>query len=105
MLQMADLVPYPVCVFSTGHPPNVFGTQLESNHAPGRAVDVWAIDGRPVVLDQPSEDSQAFRVASTVYQAGAVTELGSPWDFDEPSGGRSFRNDVHRDHLHVAYHG
>lgn len=40
MLQMADLVPYPVCVFSTGHPPNVFGTQLESNHAPGRAVDV-----------------------------------------------------------------
>lgn len=105
MLQAADLAPYSVCVLSTGHPPKVFGARFTSNHTPGRAVDVWAVDGQPVVLQQPSEASRAFQVAMAVYDAGAVTELGSPWDFDQPGGGRSFANDVHRDHLHLAFHG
>lgn len=105
MRLMADLAPFSVCVLATGHPVNVFGTATQSNHTPGRAVDVWAVNGQPVVLQQPSEASKAFAVVRSVYDAGEVTELGSPWDLDQPGGGRSFRNDVHRDHLHVAFGG
>lgn len=90
-----------VTVLATGHPYNVFGTKLVSNHSVGRAVDVWAVDGVPVVSQRdPAGPLQAL-VAQLL--ADGVTELGSPWDLDGPGNGSSFTNTVHQDHLHLAF--
>lgn len=103
MARAADHFPYSVCSLRSGHPRRVFGTDRTSNHTHGRAVDVWAVDGVPVVHQQPQTDSPAHAVARAIYDEGVVPELGAPWAFDGP-GGRSFQNDVHRDHLHLAFY-
>lgn len=89
-----------VTVLATGHPPNVFETRNRSNHTAGRAVDVWALDGRPVI-DQRQPDGPLAELARTMLSQG-VTELGGPWDLDGP-GGASFANTVHQDHLHLGF--
>lgn len=89
-----------VTTLATGHPRNVFGTDRVSNHATGRAVDIWAVDGRPVV-DQRDESGPLAALARRLLDAG-VTELGAPWDLDGP-GGASFTNAVHQDHLHIGF--
>ena len=37
-------------VLRSGHPLHVFGTTRTSDHPRGRAVDVWALDHRPLVV-------------------------------------------------------
>lgn len=103
MAELAEQAPYAVTCLKSGHSEHVFGTQRESNHASGRAVDIWQVDGTAVVSQQPATDTPAHALARTVFDRGIVPELGSPWSFDGP-GGRSFENDVHRDHLHVAFY-
>lgn len=89
-----------VAVLASGHPHNVFATESVSNHTEGRGVDIWAIDGQPVVsLRDPGGPLPAL--VQTLVDAG-VTEVGSPFDVDGP-GGASFTNTVHQDHLHVAF--
>ena len=91
-----------VLVFATGHPETVFGSTRISNHTRGRAVDVWAVDGVPVV-SQRAEDGPVFALAERLVASG-VTELGAPWDVD--GGGRSsFSDIVHQDHLHIGFDG
>ncbi|MGH9156985.1 MAG: hypothetical protein ACRD1K_14345 [Acidimicrobiales bacterium] len=87
-------------VLATGHPHNVFASANVSNHTVGRAVDIWAVDGRPVV-DQRQPDGALTELARSLLARG-VTELGGPWDLDGP-GGASFTNTVHQDHLHLAF--
>ena len=89
-----------VTTLATGHPHNVFDSQRVSNHTRGRAVDIWALDGRPVV-DQRDLSGSLATLARGLLAVG-VSELGGPWDLDGP-GGASFTNVVHQDHLHVGF--
>ena len=89
-----------VTTLATGHPHNVFGTERVSNHASGRAVDIWAVDGRAVV-EQRDQAGALATLARGLLDAG-VTELGAPWDLDGP-GSAAFTNVVHQDHLHIGF--
>ena len=100
LLELAEDHELGVTVLASGHPINVFGTQRTSNHTRGRGVDIWSIDGTPVV-DQRGLDSPLRDLVVRLAGEG-VTELGSPYDLDGP-GGITFTNLVHEDHLHLAY--
>ena len=99
MARAADRHEIAIVTVATGHPKNVFGTDTTSNHTLGRAVDIFSVDGEPVI-DSRQKGSPAFRLARWLYNRG-VPELGSPWDYDG-SGGRSFTDVVHEDHIHFA---
>jgi hypothetical protein len=88
-----------VTVLRTGHPRNVFGTRRVSNHAVGRGVDIWAVDGDPVA----SPDTPRPRLAQVMTAAAALgaTEVGGPFDINGSRGG-FFTNQVHRDHIHLG---
>ena len=113
---MAELTPYSVAVLRSGHPRKVFGASTVSNHTTGRAVDIWAVDGVPVIrqnngityeessVARADRKQPAFRVTSTLLRKEQVGEIGSPWNLD-PSGQPSFTDPVHQDHLHVAVSG
>ena len=88
-----------VAVLSSGHPIEVFGSSHTSNHIPGRAVDIWWLDG--MVVDQRAPAGPLRSVVEQLLAAG-VTELGAPFDLDG-AGGANFANLVHQDHLHVGY--
>jgi hypothetical protein len=100
MLSLAREHTISVTVLATGHPHEVFDTESVSNHTKGRGVDIWAVDGTPVVA-QRAVDSVVAGIVQQLVDQG-VTEVGSPWDLDGP-GGASFTNTVHQDHLHVAF--
>ena len=114
MLRMAEHAPYRVTCLRAGHPETVFARPYASNHTLGRAVDVWSVDGEPVVLQSSrvlgadAADTTAHAMVAALLDETAVTELGSPWDLDGPPTAdrpstRSFTNTVHLDHLHVAF--
>lgn len=102
MTRLARDHTYSVTVLKSGHPPNVYGTAQVSNHTEGRAVDIWKVDGRPVVSQRVDANSAAYHATQDVFDRGDVPEIGSPWDLDA-GGSRSFTNDVHLDHLHFGY--
>ena len=97
--EMAERHELKVAVLSSGHPFNVFGTDKQSHHTKGRAVDIYAVDGDPVAR-QRHEGTPAHALTLWLFDRG-VPEVGSPWDLDPP-GGRSFTDVVHQDHIHVA---
>ena len=99
MARAADRHEIAVVTVATGHPRNVFATDITSNHTLGRAVDIFSVDGQEVVGSR-EKGSPAFRLARWLYDQG-VPELGSPWAFDG-YGGRSFTDIVHADHIHFA---
>lgn len=107
MLDLAAVAPYSVAVLKSGHPYNVFGTDLISGHTQGRGVDIWRVAGQPVVLQQPSRRSPAHAFTTSALKDFDVPELGSPWDLDgPPEEGKlkpSFTDPVHADHIHVAF--
>ena len=107
MLGLAAVAPYSVAVLKSGHPYNVFGTDLISGHTHGRGVDIWRVAGQPVVLQQPSKKSKAHALTASALRKFDVPELGSPWDLDGPPvEGElrpSFTDAVHADHIHVAF--
>ncbi|NLT56984.1 MAG: hypothetical protein GXX79_20975 [Actinomycetales bacterium] len=85
--------------FQAGHPVNVFGTERMSNHTRGRAVDVWAIDGIPVIAQSRSAWRAVMRAA---HEFGA-DEIGGPRDLDGVPGRPYFSDHVHQDHLHLGF--
>lgn len=95
MVDAARRHAYAVAVFKSGHPYEVFGTDRPSAHTAGYAVDVYAVDGAPVVQQRES-DTPAHRLASSLY-AGGVSQIGSPWLL----GTGSFSDAVHQDHIHL----
>lgn len=100
VLNIAKTRSLAITVFASGHPLNVFASASVSNHTEGRGVDIWAVDDDPV--SQLRTDDRGVRaVVLEAIKAGA-TEVGSPWDLDG-SGGASFTNTVHEDHLHLAF--
>jgi hypothetical protein len=98
MAALADRTPYSVTTLSSGHPYHVFGTDRQSNHTRGRAVDVYAFDQRLVVDDRVNSSTTRTHVEWLLDRA-EVAELGSPWALGT---GRSFTNVVHQDHVHIA---
>lgn len=86
-----------VHVLVSGHPSTVFSTTRLSNHSVGRAVDIWAVDGRPVV-EIPRDDPV---ITSLMVDAGAAgaTEVGGPV---VPDGTGFFTDAVHQDHFHLG---
>ena len=107
MRDMARLFPYAVTVLRSGHPRNVFGTDLVSGHTLGRGVDIWRVAGQPVVLQRHSKTSEAHRLTRALLDELEVPELGSPWDLDGPptpgTDKPSFTDAVHADNIHVAF--
>lgn len=89
-----------VSVLRSGHPVNVFATDRVSNHTRGRAVDLWAVDDRPVV-ELPLDSPFLAEVLATFRGLGPA-EVGGPVDPDGP-GGVHFADLVHRDHVHVGF--
>jgi hypothetical protein len=89
-----------VSVFATGHPWEVFGTTGMSNHTRGRAVDVWAVDGR-LVAGMPADDPALTAVLRRARELGS-DEIGGPIDLDG-LGGAHFANALHRDHIHIGF--
>ena len=86
--------------FVSGHSYYVAGTEVASNHAFGRAVDLPVVDGAAV-----SGDNDAARTA--VRQVAALApslrpdEIGCPWAM-EVGGLRTF-TEGHGDHLHFGW--
>lgn len=106
MGDLASTVPYSVTVVRSGHPQNVIDGlgDRASNHFLGRAVDVWAVDGVPVVQQRGRRDSRAYELLEQVIAPGPATEIGVPegWDLDGPVR-RLFDNAVHDDHFHLGF--
>jgi hypothetical protein len=100
---MAADVPFAVTSLRNGHPVHVFGTDRVSNHTEGRGADIWRVGDEAVVSQQPDEGTPAWELNHRLFADGEVPELGGPWAFDG-FGGRSFTNEVHLDHLHVAFY-
>ncbi len=99
----AGVMQFSITVFAGGHPAAVYGTASPSNHTAGRGVDIWQVGGRSV-FDQRGEPSSPARQLAELALAAGATEIGAPWDLDGP-GGASFANDLHQDHLHLAFDG
>jgi hypothetical protein len=88
-----------VSVMKAGHPIYVFGTNRHSDHPRGRAVDIWAIDGRPVV--RPANRALVLGVMRKAATLGPW-QVGGPVDLD--GGGRKFFSDrTHQDHIHLGF--
>lgn len=99
----AARAPVSVAVLRSGHPEQVFGTDRLSDHTRGRAVDVWAVGGAPVV-GQRLDAGPVRAVLEGALADPRVRQAGSPpgTDLDGPARRRSFANLVHSDHLHLA---
>ncbi len=90
-----------VSVLRSGHPIRVFGTSRTSNHTEGLAVDIWALDGRPIIASSRSATVADFMTAAR--DAGAY-QVGGPVDPDS-SGASFFSDDTHQDHIHLGFAG
>lgn len=100
LTSMSETWKLSVHVFSSGHPHNVFGTERQSNHTLGRAVDVWALNDVPVI----AHDKADWRTAMEAAAEYGATEIGGPIDLDSVRGRRPFFSDqVHQDHLHFGF--
>lgn len=98
MAEAAKRHSYGVTVLKSGHPYEVFGTDYASAHTAGFAVDIYSVDGTPVV-EQRETGSRAYELASSLASEGAA-QIGSPWILGAGAP-TSFSDDVHQDHLHV----
>jgi len=86
-----------VSVLSSGHPLHVFGTSRLSDHPRGRAVDIWAVDSRPLVVPANhglAAEAMRFAVAHGAYNVGGPVRL---------AGSRYFSDNTHQDHIHLGF--
>ena len=100
---IAKKFPIEVTTIRTGHSRYVKGTNRESNHFYGRAVDIGKVDGVPVTRNNQSALSLANYLL-TLPGDVRPTELGSPW-FGNGSGADVdvFSDEGHDDHLHIGF--
>ena len=88
-----------VTVIRSGHSKYVKGTKRLSNHLSGRAVDIGGVDGRVVRQSNRAARSIVDQLLA-LPSAIRPTEIGSPWDTDDPE---TFTDSGHDDHLHIGY--
>lgn len=88
-----------VSILRSGHPVRVFGTDRTSNHTEGRAVDIWALDGQPIIKRRRSAMVSDFMQAAR--DVGAY-QVGGPVD---PDGAAPvfFADATHQDHIHLGF--
>lgn len=99
LLALSDRFVIEVSVLKSGHPLNVFGTDRQSDHTSGHAVDVWAVDGVPVL--QARGEPLIARFMSAALDVGPW-QVGGPVDVD--SGGPVVFSDLtHQDHVHLGF--
>ncbi len=102
MAELADHTDYAVTVMATGHPHNVFETDRQSHHTVGRAVDIYRIGTELVIDGRHDPGSSTFEATRWMFAHPSVVQVGSPWDLDGSGSSRSFTNEVHQDHIHLA---
>ena len=100
MARLAEHTPYGVTTLSQGHPYEVFGTDKQSDHTRGRAVDIYRL-GDTLVIDDRAEGSMTYKTVQWLYDQPGIRQIGSPWALDG-YGGKSFSDRLHQDHLHIA---
>jgi hypothetical protein len=99
LLALAEHYVVDVSIVRSGHPIHVFGTSRLSDHPRGRAVDVWALNGRRIVdPDNRAFVERAMRVAASV----GPYQVGGPVDIDG-GGSQYFSDQSHQDHLHLGF--
>jgi hypothetical protein len=94
---LADRHVVDVSVVRSGHPLLVFGTDRPSDHPKGHAVDVWALDGRALVVPANhglAETGMRLAVAHGAYNVGGPVLLSGP---------QYFSDNTHRDHIHLGF--
>ena len=101
LASLAELHRLDVSILRSGHPVRVFGTNRTSNHTDGRAVDIWALDGQPIIERGNSAKVADFMRAA--QDAGAY-QVGGPVDLDG-SDASFFTDNTHRDHIHLGFTG
>jgi hypothetical protein len=70
-----------------------------SDHPRGRAVDIWAVDGHPIVVPANRARTVAFmREAS----ATGPWQVGGPVDLDGAAKAY-FSDPTHHDHVHLGF--
>ncbi|MFI6449531.1 hypothetical protein [Kitasatospora sp. NPDC050543] len=90
-----------VSVVRSGHPIYVFGTDRPSDHPPGRAFDVWQIDGHAVVdPGTPHDLVDGFMRAAA---AAGSYNVGGPRQLSGGTSGQFFSDDTHQDHVHIGF--
>jgi hypothetical protein len=87
-----------VSVVHSGHPYFVFGTHRVSDHTRGRAFDVWAINGQPIV-SRATPHKLVDGFMRDAVDAGAYN-VGGPRLLP---GGSFFSDASHHDHTHIAF--
>ncbi|MFI8461666.1 hypothetical protein [Kitasatospora sp. NPDC085464] len=100
MLRLAGPYTLSVSVVRTGHPLDVFGTTRPSDHPPGRAFDVWRIDGMAVV--DPATPRQLIESFMRDAAAAGSYNVGGPVAI-AGAGNRFFTDDTHHDHCHIGF--
>lgn len=99
LLAMARTHTLDISVVRSGHPVRVFGTSRVSDHPRGRAVDIWAVDDRPIVdLANRALTEQVMRQGSAL----GAWQVGGPVDLDG-AGLRYFSDHTHHDHIHLGF--
>ncbi len=104
MLDIAELTEYGVVCLSSGHPYHVFGTNRQSHHTSGMAVDIYRVGDVDVISDR-HDGSDTMQLVEWLLAHPDVRQVGSPWDLDGRDSSRSFTDRVHHDHIHVAVRG
>lgn len=99
LLELAGSHTIGVSVMVTGHPWEVFGTERQSNHSRGRAMDIWSIDGLRV--DDPRLPREVVTQVMLAAGAAGATEVGGPVD-PNGAGPGYFSDALHADHVHVG---
>lgn len=102
MARLAERTAYGVVVLDTGHPWEIYGTERQSKHTMGKAVDVHRLapDG-PLVIEDRERGSRLHQTLRWLYEQPELSEVGGPWALDG-YGGRSFSDPLHQDHLHIG---
>ncbi|MFI8262521.1 hypothetical protein [Streptomyces sp. NPDC085665] len=102
MLRLADTYRMSVSVVRSGHPVNVFGTGRPSDHPAGRAFDVWAVDGRPVV--DPATPRSLVTAFMRAAAAAGSYNVGGPVRLSGGTRPNQFFSDAtHHDHVHIGF--
>jgi hypothetical protein len=97
LLQLAGRWRIQVHVFYSAHPVNVFATTRPSAHTVGRAVDVTALDGIPIIR----QDEAPWREFMEAALAAGATDIGGPAELQPAN--RYFTDRVHQDHIHLGF--
>jgi hypothetical protein len=100
MVRLADRVPIGVVTLVSGHPLEIFGTDRQSDHTRGVAVDIYAVGNRLVVEDR-ALNSETHAAAQWLSMQPEVERLGSPWRFADATA-ITFTDALHQDHFHIA---